>query len=73
MKRSTLLKDAVICSGRLHCKIKHDSETGKVAQCKVRLVVQGDSMKKGEDFEDAFALVPQSAAVRTFFSLVAGS
>ena len=29
-------------------------------------------MKKGEDYEDAFAPVPRSTAVRTFFSLVTG-
>ena len=69
VQKSTLSKDAKIFGSRLHCKIKHNAKTGLVTECKVRLIVQGDRMKKGDNYEDSFAPVPRAAANRVFFSV----
>mmetsp|Transcript_1848 Transcript_1848/g.3780 ORF Transcript_1848/g.3780 Transcript_1848/m.3780 type:complete len:153 (-) Transcript_1848:26-484(-) len=71
VKLSSLPKDAKGFGSSLHCKIKHDSQSGLITQTKVRLVVQGDRMTKGEDYEDSFAPVPRSASVRILFAIAA--
>eukprot|EP00961_Rhodomonas_salina_P029448 396960-Rhodomonas_salina.1 len=47
-----------------HYHIKQDGATGQVTNCKVSLVVMGNHMKEGEDYEDAFAPVPHATSAR---------
>jgi len=53
-----------VFGSRFHHKIKRNSKTGQVKSCKIRLVVMGNRMEKGEDFLDAFAPVPRATAAR---------
>ena len=54
------------------CKIKH--KYGQFDKCKVRLVIQGQHMRRKDDtgagdFEDAFSPVPHASGFRTILSL----
>ena len=59
-------------TSRFHYKIKRKG--GEFDQCKVRLVVQGQHMRrKGEegvgDYDDTFSPVPAASGFRTILSL----
>ena len=56
---------------RFHHKMKRHTKTGKLKSFKIRLVVMGNNMEKGEDFTDAFAPVPRSTAGRLLMSIAA--
>jgi hypothetical protein len=61
-----------IFSTRLHYKIKR--KDGQFEKCKVRLVIQGQRMRRKDetgfgDFEDAFSPVPHASGFRTILSL----
>eukprot|EP00961_Rhodomonas_salina_P116101 1562773-Rhodomonas_salina.1 len=45
----------------------------RVKSMKVRLVVQGQRMEQGADFEDTFAPVPRTTAARMLMALAAGN
>ena len=60
-----------IFSSLFHHKIKRNTLTGQVKSFKIRLVVMGNRMEKGEDFIDAFAPVPRATAARILLSIAA--
>ena len=70
--RTSLTPQDKVFSTRFHYKIKRKG--GEYDKCKVRLVVQGQHMKrKGADgvgdYDDAFSPVPAASGFRTNFSL----
>jgi hypothetical protein len=70
--RSSLTPQDCVFSSRFHYKIKRKG--GEFDKCKVRLVVQGQHMRrKGEDgvgdYDDAFSPVPAASGFRTILSL----
>jgi hypothetical protein len=72
-KRGDLLKSDRVFGSRFHYHIKRDPKTGLITNCKVCRVVQGNTMKAGEDFEDAFSPVPHATAGRIIISLAAAN
>jgi len=60
-----------IFGSRFHHKIKRHTKTGIIKSLKIRLVVMGNNMTKGEDFTDAFAPVPRATAGRILMSMAA--
>lgn len=70
-KRQDLLPSDRVFGCRYHYHIKRDNTTGQITNCKVLLVVQGQHMKAGEDFDEAFAPVPNATAVRAIISMAA--
>jgi len=60
-----------IFGSRFHHKIKRHTKTGIIKSLKIRLVVMGNNMTKGEDFTDAFAPVPRSTVGRMLMSMAA--
>jgi len=61
-----------IFSTRFHYKIKR--KDGQFEKCKVRLVIQGQHMRRKDDtglgdFEDAFSPVPHASGFRTILAL----
>ncbi len=73
MKRSSLNPEDHIFATRFHYKIK--SKNGAFERCKVRLVVQGQHMKKkdascSDDFEDTISSVPHSSGLHLMLVLV---
>jgi len=60
-----------VFGSRFHHKLKRHTKTGKLKSCKIRLVVMGNNMEKGEDFTDSFAPVPRSTAGRILMSMAA--
>ena len=62
-----------IFNSRFHHKIKRNTKTGQVKSTKIRLVVMGNRMEKGEDFVDAFAPVPRATAARILLSIAAAN
>ena len=61
-----------IFSTRFHYEIK--CKDGQFEKCKVRLVIQGQHMRRKDDtgvgdFEDAFSPVPHASGFRTILSL----
>eukprot|EP00961_Rhodomonas_salina_P242288 3272945-Rhodomonas_salina.1 len=70
-KRSALEKDDRVFGSLFHYHIKRDGKTGLVTNCKVSLVVMGNCMKEGEDYEDAFAPVPHATSARVIISIAA--
>jgi len=60
-----------VFGSRFHHKIKRHTKTGIIKSLKIRLVVMGNNMTKGEDFADAFAPVPRSTAGRLLMSMAA--
>ena len=60
-----------IFGSRFHHKIKRHTKTGKIKSLKIRLVVMGNNMNKGEDYADAFAPVPRSTVSRILMSITA--
>ena len=73
MKRSDLPPGARVFGSRFHYKIKRHTDTMLVKKTKVRLVVQGQFMKEGVDFDDAFAPTPRTTAARLLMALAAGN
>ena len=72
VKRSSLKPEDKVFSTRFHYKIKR--KNGKFDKCKVRLVVQGQHMRKRDangvgDFDDAFSPVPHASGFRLILSL----
>lgn len=72
VKRSSLLPEDKVFGTRFHYKIKR--KNGKFDKCKVRLVVQGQHMRKRDadgvgDFDDAFSPVPHASGFRLILSL----
>ena len=70
--RSSLTPQDRVFTSRFHYKIKQRG--GEFDKCKVRLVVQGQHMRrKGEDgvgdYDDAFSPVPAASGFRTILSL----
>jgi len=70
--RSSLTPQNHVFTSRFHYKIKRKG--GEFDKCKVRLVVQGQHMRrKGEDsvrdYDDAFSPVPAASGFRTILSL----
>jgi len=70
--RSSFTPQDRVFSSRFHYKIKRKG--GEFDKCEVRLVVQGQHMRrKGEDgvgdYEDAFSPVPAASGFRTILSL----
>jgi hypothetical protein len=70
--RSSLTPQDKIFSTRFHYKIKR--KDGQFEKCKVRLVIQGQHMRRKDetgfgDFEDAFSPVPHASGFRTILSL----
>ena len=72
-KRGDLLKSDSVFGSRFHYHIKRDPKTGLITNCKVRLVVQGNTLKAGEDFKDAFSPVPHATAGHIIISLAAAN
>lgn len=70
-KRKDLLLDYRVFGSRFHYHIKRDGATGHITNCKVRLVVQGQRMKEGEDYEDSFAPVPHATSCRVIIAMAA--
>jgi hypothetical protein len=73
VKRSSLNPDDHIFATHFHYKIK--SKNGAFEQRKVRLVVQGQHMKKKNatgsgDFEDSFSSVPHASDLHLKLALV---
>jgi len=60
-----------IFGSRFHHKIKRHTKTGIIKSLKIRLVVMGNNMTKGEDFTDAFAPVQRATAGRILMSMAA--
>ena len=58
---------------RFHHKIKRYTQTGKPKSCKIRLVVMGNRMEKGEDYFDSFAPVPRNTVARILMSMAAAA
>eukprot|EP00961_Rhodomonas_salina_P201608 2719548-Rhodomonas_salina.1 len=56
--QSELPKGTRVFGSHFHYKIKLHTDTMQVKSTKVRLVVQGQHMEQGVDFEDIFAPVP---------------
>ena len=72
VKRSSLTPEDHIFATRFHYKIKR--KNGAFERCKVRLVVQGQHMKKKDasgsgDFEDSFNSVPHASGLRLMLAL----
>ena len=72
VKRSSLTPEDHIFATRFHYKIKR--KNGAFERCKVRLVVQGQHMKKKDasdsgDFEDSFSSVPHASGLRLMLPL----
>eukprot|EP00961_Rhodomonas_salina_P067783 910159-Rhodomonas_salina.1 len=55
VKQSELPKGTQVFGSRFHYKIKLHTDTMQVKSTKVRLVVQGQRMEQGVDFEDTFS------------------
>jgi hypothetical protein len=73
VKRSSLNPEDHIFATRFHYKIKR--KNGAFERCKVRLVVQGQHMKKKDasgsgDFEDSFSSVTHVSGLRLMLALV---
>eukprot|EP00961_Rhodomonas_salina_P230358 3113161-Rhodomonas_salina.5 len=68
-KPSDLEPNDRVFGSRYHYKIKHNAVTGLITKFKVRLVVQGHKMQKGEDYEESFAPVPHSTISRVMMAL----
>eukprot|EP00961_Rhodomonas_salina_P078085 1048715-Rhodomonas_salina.1 len=49
--RAELAPNDRVFGSRFHYNIKRDGTTGQVTNCKVCLVVMGNRMKQGEDYE----------------------
>ena len=62
-----------IFGSRFHHKIKRNTKTGQVKSFKIRLVIMGNRMEKGEDFVDAFAPVPRATATRILLAIAAAN
>ena len=65
-----------VYKSRFHCHMKrhvNGPKRGKLKRCKVRLILQGNKLTKGEDgdFIDSFAPVSSATAVRTLISIAA--
>jgi len=60
-----------IFGSRFHHKIKRHTKSWIIKSLKIRLVVMGNNMTKGEDFTDAFAPVPRATAGRVLMSMAA--
>jgi len=60
-----------VFGSRFHHKIKQHTKTCLIKSLKIRLVVMGNNMTRGEDFTDAFAPVPRSTAGRLLMSMAA--
>jgi len=69
--KADLMKTDCVFGSCFHYHIKRDAKTGEITNCKVRLVVMGNNMKAGEDFEDAFAPVPHATANHIVISIAA--
>jgi hypothetical protein len=70
VKRSSLTADDHIFATRFHFKVKK----WRFERCKVRLVVQGQHMKKKDpsgsgDFDDSFSSVPHASGLRLMLAL----
>lgn len=72
-KPSDLEPNDRVFGSRYHYKIKHNAVTGLITKFKVRLVVQGHKMQKGEDYEESFAPVPHSTISRVMMALSEGN
>eukprot|EP00961_Rhodomonas_salina_P192912 2603143-Rhodomonas_salina.1 len=70
-KRSELLASDRVFGSRFHYNIKRDGATGQITNCKVRLVVMGNRMLEGEDYEDSFTPVPHATSGRIIISIAA--
>eukprot|EP00961_Rhodomonas_salina_P193837 2616955-Rhodomonas_salina.1 len=70
-KRRDLAPNDQVFGSRFHFHIKRDGATGQVTNCKVSLVVMGNRMKEGEDYEDAFAPVPHACSAWVIISIAA--
>jgi len=71
IKDLTAEQRKLVFGSRFHHKIKRNALTGQVKSFKVRLVVMGNNMEKGEDYVDAFAPVPRATAARILLSIAA--
>ena len=60
--KKDLLKSDSVFSSWFHYNIKHCPKTGQITNCKVRLVVMGNRMQEGEDYENFFAPVSHATA-----------
>jgi len=72
--RSSLTPQDRVCTIRFHNKIKQKGPGREFDKCKVRLVMQGQHMRrKGEDnvgdYDDAFSPVPAASGFRIILSL----
>eukprot|EP00961_Rhodomonas_salina_P063228 849677-Rhodomonas_salina.1 len=70
-KRKDLACNNWVFASQFHYNIKRDGATGQITNCKVWLVVMGNRMKEGEDYEDAFTPVPHATSGRIMISLAA--
>eukprot|EP00961_Rhodomonas_salina_P193693 2615062-Rhodomonas_salina.1 len=70
-QRKDLLPNDRVFGSRFHYNIERDGATGQITNCKVQLVVQGNRMKEGKDYVDAFAPVPHATSGRIVISLAA--
>eukprot|EP00961_Rhodomonas_salina_P076269 1023610-Rhodomonas_salina.3 len=48
-----------VWGSQFHYNIKLDGATVQITNCKVRLMVMGNQMREGEDYEDSFAPLPR--------------
>ncbi len=70
-KRADLKSNNRVFGSHFHYNIKQDGRTGQVTNCKVSLVVMGNRMTEGLDFNDSFAPVPHATAARVIISVAA--
>eukprot|EP00961_Rhodomonas_salina_P252464 3412445-Rhodomonas_salina.2 len=70
-KRSELLASDRVFGSRFHYNIKRNGVTGQITNCKVQLVVMGNRMREGEDYEDSFAPVPHATSGSIIISITA--
>eukprot|EP00961_Rhodomonas_salina_P065176 876808-Rhodomonas_salina.1 len=55
VQRSSLSKGQSVFGSRFHYKIKHDNTSNTLQNLKVCLVIQGNHMEEGTDYEQSFA------------------
>jgi len=66
--RSSLAPDDIVFSSRFHYKIKRHIDMS-LNKLKVRLVLQGQFMKQGRDYEHSFSPVPHASGFRLMLAL----
>lgn len=59
--------------GHFHYNIKHNAATRLITNCKVCLVVLGNRLKEGIDYEDSFSPVQHAVASRIIMSIAAAA